>query len=78
MSNPALSAIAARHDATPAQIALAWLLRQPGVVAIPRTGSPDHVRENAAALDIELAARDLEEIDRAFPAPTKKRSLEMI
>jgi diketogulonate reductase-like aldo/keto reductase len=78
MSNAALRAIADRHDATPAQIALAWLLRQPGVVAIPRTGSPDHVRENAAALDIELTARELEEIDGAFPKPAKKRPLEMI
>lgn len=78
MSNATLRAIAARHEATPAQIALAWLLRQPGVVAIPRTGSPDHVRENAAALDIGLTTTDLDEIDRAFPAPTKKRSLEMI
>jgi diketogulonate reductase-like aldo/keto reductase len=78
MANAALRAIAERHHATPTQIALAWLLRQQGVVAIPRTGSPDHVRENAAALDIDLAVRDLEEIDRAFPGPTKKRSLEMI
>lgn len=77
-ANATLRAIAERHEATPAQIALAWLLRQPGVVAIPRTGSPDHVRENAAALDIDLKSRDLEEIDRAFPGPTKKRSLEMI
>jgi diketogulonate reductase-like aldo/keto reductase len=74
----ALQEIAKRHGATPAQIALAWVIRQQGVVAIPRTGSADHVRENAGALDIELTARDLEEIDRAFPPPAKKRSLEMI
>jgi diketogulonate reductase-like aldo/keto reductase len=77
-SNATLRAIAERHDATPVQIALAWVLRQEGVVAIPRTGSPDHVRENAAALDIELTARELEEIDGAFPKPAKKRPLEMI
>jgi diketogulonate reductase-like aldo/keto reductase len=78
VSNTTLRAVAERHDATAVQIALAWVLRHEGVVAIPRTGSPDHVRENAAALDIELTARDLEEIDRAFPGPAKKRSLEMI
>jgi diketogulonate reductase-like aldo/keto reductase len=76
--NAALLGIAKRHGATPAQIALAWVIRQEGVVAIPRTGSADHVRENAGALDIELTSRDLEDIDRAFPAPLRKRSLEMI
>ena len=62
--------------ATPAQIALAWVIRQEGVTAIPRSGSPEHVRENAGALNIQLTARDIEEIDRAFPPPTKKRPLE--
>ncbi len=78
LGDPGLREVAARHDATPAQIALAWAIRESGVVAIPRTGSPDHVRENAAALEIELTARDLEDIDGAFPPPKKKRSLEMI
>jgi diketogulonate reductase-like aldo/keto reductase len=78
LGNETLAAIATRHGATPAQIALAWVVRQPGVVAIPRASSVEHVRENAAALSIELTARDLEEIDRAFPVPKKKRSLEMI
>jgi diketogulonate reductase-like aldo/keto reductase len=78
LGNAVLRDVAARHDATPAQIALAWAIRAGGVVAIPRTGSPDHVRENAAALDIALTLRDLEDIDRAFPPLTKKRSLEMI
>jgi diketogulonate reductase-like aldo/keto reductase len=78
LRNATLRGIAARHGATPLQIALAWVIRADGVVAIPRTGSPEHVRENAAAADIELSARDIEEIDRAFPPPGKKRSLEMI
>jgi diketogulonate reductase-like aldo/keto reductase len=78
LRNATLRGIAARHGATTLQIALAWVIRADGVVAIPRTGSPEHVRENAAAADIELSARDLEEIDRAFPPPGKKRSLEMI
>jgi diketogulonate reductase-like aldo/keto reductase len=78
LGNPALSAVAKRHGATPAQIALAWTIRQEGVIAIPRAGSPDHVRENAGASGIELTPQDLAEIDRAFPPPRKKRALEMI
>src|SRR5688572_19923876 len=70
--------IARRHNATPVQIALAWVIRQDGVMAIPRTSSPEHVRENAGAIDIELSARDLQEIDRGMPPPTEPQSLEMI
>lgn len=76
--NAGLRAIAARHDATAAQIALAWVMAQPGVIAIPKATRLEHVRQNAAARDIRLTAQDLEELDRLFPAPTTKRSLEMI
>jgi diketogulonate reductase-like aldo/keto reductase len=78
LGNAALRDIAAAHGATPAQVALAWVIRQDGVVAIPRTGSPAHVRENAGALGIQLSPRDLEEIDRAFPPPARARPLEML
>ena len=78
LKDATLARIALRHQATPVQIALAWVTRQEGVVAIPRTGSPKHVKENAAAADIRLAPQDLEEIDRAFPPPARKTSLEMI
>ena len=70
--------IAKRHKATPVQIALAWAIRQDGVTAIPRTGSPEHVRENAGAIDIKLSARDLQEIDHGMPPPREPQSLEMI
>jgi diketogulonate reductase-like aldo/keto reductase len=70
--------VAERHRATPAQIALAWVLRDGGVIAIPRASSVGHVRDNAAAADISLAPEDLAELDRAFPPPKRKRSLEMI
>ncbi len=76
--NGRLDAIAARHDATPAQIALAWVLAQPGVIAIPKAVKPEHVRQNVAAVDIRLTAEDLAELDRAFPPPGRKRPLEMI
>ena len=78
LGNVALQEIAARHGATPAQVALAWVIRQGDVLAIPRTGSPDHVRENAAAASLRLTAEDLREIDAAFPPPRKARPLEMI
>ena len=74
----ALKQVAARHQATPAQIALAWVIRQDGVIAIPRAGSPGHVRENAGALGISLTSRDLAELDQAFPPPMEPRALEMI
>ena len=78
LGNSALAEVAKRHGATPAQIALAWTIRQEGVVAIPRASSPDHVRENAAALAIRLTTEDLALIDSAYPPPKKKRALEMI
>lgn len=73
-----LAAIARRREATPAQVALAWTLRAPGVIAIPKAVNPDHVRQNRAAADLELTAEDLAELDRLFPPPDRKRALEMI
>lgn len=71
-----LTAIAARHHATPAQIALAWVMAQPDVIAIPKATRLEHVRQNAAARDITLAPEDLAELDRLFPPPARKRPLE--
>jgi diketogulonate reductase-like aldo/keto reductase len=73
-----LDAIAARHEATPAQVALAWAMAQPGVIAIPKSSRPDHIRQNIAALDLSLTPQDLAELDRAFPPPARKKPLEMI
>ena len=77
LGHPTLRAVAERHSATPAQIALAWVLRA-GVIAIPRTRTLQHVRENRACVGIELTDQDLMQLDRAFPPPTAKRSLETI
>ena len=74
----ALRVIAARLGRTPSQIALAWVLRQPGVMAIPKAGRAEHVRENRAALDISLTPEDLGELETAFRPPTRKTPLEMI
>jgi len=76
--NARLEAVAARHNATAAQVALAWAMAQEGVIAIPKAGRQEHVRQNAAALDIKLTPEDLADLDRAFPPPTRKRGLEMI
>jgi len=70
-----LEGVAARHKIMPAQVALAWLLLQEGVMVIPKAGSEAHVRENHGALAVRLDARDLAELDRAFPPPAKKKPL---
>jgi len=76
--NAVVKTIAARHEATTAQVALAWLLREPEVVSIPKALRPDHLRENRAALEIQLTDEDIQELDQAFPPPNRKVSLEMI
>ena len=73
-----LHTIAERLTATPAQVALAWVLRQPGVMAIPKAGHVEHVRENRDALQVELTPEDLAELDDAFAPPAQKMPLEMI
>jgi diketogulonate reductase-like aldo/keto reductase len=79
LRHPGLLAVAARYPGvTPAQVALAWVLRQDGVCAIPRASKPAHVRENRAALDIRLTSQDLADLDRAFPPPTHKQPLAML
>jgi diketogulonate reductase-like aldo/keto reductase len=74
---PALATVAARHGVTAAQVALAWLLRQDGMIAIPKAVSARHVRENAAALEVVLAPEDLAELDKAFAPPTRATPLAM-
>lgn len=64
----AAAEIAARHDASPAQIALAWLLAKPATLPIPGTGSVEHLEENLAAAGIELSAEEIAELDAAAPA----------
>ena len=78
LGHPALTSVATRHRLTPAQIALAWLLHRPGVVAIPKAVQPAHIRANRAAYDLTLSADDLAELDAAFPPPRKKTPLAML
>ena len=63
---------------TPAQLAIAWLLAQPGVVTIPKSSSRERVKENLGALDVKLTPQILAELDRAFPPPRGKQPLEML
>jgi diketogulonate reductase-like aldo/keto reductase len=69
--------VAERHEASPAQIALAWVLRQPQVLTIPKASKLEHVRENRAAADIELTAEDMADLDAASPPPRRAAPLEM-
>jgi diketogulonate reductase-like aldo/keto reductase len=73
-----LADIAADLGATASQLALAWILRQPGVCTIPKAGSPEHVAENAKALKLKLDESTLREMDRIFPPPSRKQPLDII
>ncbi|WP_432377496.1 aldo/keto reductase [Duganella sp. P38] len=77
LEHPGLRAVAEAHEATPAQIALAWVLHQDGVIAIPKAVDPVHLRANRAAAGIVLSADDLAALDRAFPPPRRRRPLDM-
>lgn len=78
LTKPLLVKIAHKHGTTPAAIALAWLLRQPNVVVIPKSATAAHVRANAAAVETTLDAVDLTEIDRVFPPPGHATRLAML
>ena len=78
LENATLRKIAKRHDGTTSQIALAWVLRQPGAIAIPKASSEKHVRDNARSIDIKLTKENRADLDREFPAPKSKKSLPML
>lgn len=73
-----LERIAQRHEATAAQIALAWLLRQEGVLPIPKASDLSHLEENIAALSVELTQGDLDELDQGFPPPDGPQPLDIL
>jgi len=78
LQDKALAEVAAWHGASPAQVALAWLLRRDGMMVIPKATQPEHVRDNRGALDLRLTADDLTVIDRAFPPPKGRSALGML
>jgi diketogulonate reductase-like aldo/keto reductase len=77
LGNPGLAEVARKHGASPAQIAIAWLLHQDGVVVIPKAVRLENVRANRAALDLALDADDLARLDAAFAPPRGPRPLAM-
>jgi diketogulonate reductase-like aldo/keto reductase len=77
LRKPALMKIADKHGVDPGAVALAWVLRQPGVVAIPKAVRPEHVRANMKALEVKLDADDLKALDAAFPPPKRVTPLDM-
>jgi len=76
--NRKLAAIAAACEATPAQLALAWLLQRPGVIAIPASADEAHVRANRSAADLALDARTRAALDAAFPPPEGPSALAVV
>ena len=77
-SHHVLRRLAERQGVTSAQLALASVLQQAGVIAIPPASSPEHVRQNCAALDIALGADELVALDKAFPPPSGPQPLAML
>jgi diketogulonate reductase-like aldo/keto reductase len=78
VSHRGLREVAERKGATPAQAALAWLLRQPDVIAIPKAASRAHVEENQKVVEILLDDENLAVLDRPFPPPPRSTPLEML
>jgi diketogulonate reductase-like aldo/keto reductase len=78
LSHEAIVRVMDRTGASAAQIALAWLLRRNDVIAIPKAGTVAHVIDNRGAAEVELGEEDLVELERAFPAPTRRQRLEML
>ena len=74
IGDPTLSRIGAAHGCSAAAVALAWVIRSGNIIAIPESGVPAHVKENAAALSLTLTPRDLQMLDAAFSGPSAPRT----
>ena len=77
-SDPTLIRMAKAYQATPAQLALAWLVRKGNVIAIPKTSSAHRTEENRGFTSLDVSDADWAALDAAFPAPKRKMPLEMI
>jgi diketogulonate reductase-like aldo/keto reductase len=78
LHHPVLQEIATRHSTSPVQVALAWVIKSPKILAIPEAGTPEHVRDNAGALRLHLNDHDIEALNREFPPPRAPVPLEML
>lgn len=75
--NDTIQAIAKKHQVSEMQVILSFILQQKNTIAIPRTGNLEHMKENIAAQDIKLTSEELDRLDQAFPAPTKRVPLDI-
>jgi diketogulonate reductase-like aldo/keto reductase len=78
LHNPELIRIAKVNQATPAQVALAFLLERDGVIAIPKTSNAERAAENRDCVSLDISDEDWAALDAAFPPPTRKSALEML
>lgn len=78
LRDKSLDAVAGKHGVTATQVALAWVLRDPSIIAIPKASNPVHVQANKAALELVLDEDDLALLDCSFPAPRRKQALEVL
>jgi diketogulonate reductase-like aldo/keto reductase len=78
LRDPKLADFTKRHGMAPAQAALAWVMAKGDIIAIPKTGRRERLKENIGALDLELSADQLAELDRLFPPPKAPVALEML
>jgi diketogulonate reductase-like aldo/keto reductase len=78
LGKPPLKKLAGEVGCTPAQLALAWVLAQPGVVTIPKSSTRERVKENLGALEVKLSPQVLAALDKAFPPPEGRQALEML
>jgi diketogulonate reductase-like aldo/keto reductase len=70
---PTMARIGAAHGCSAAAVALAWVIRNSNVIAIPESGSVAHVKENAVALSLALTPEDIQILDAAFPMSSKDK-----
>ncbi|MBA8878320.1 diketogulonate reductase-like aldo/keto reductase [Phyllobacterium myrsinacearum] len=78
LNHPSLTGIAQELETTAAAVALGWVLSHDGVIAIPKSSNPEHIRSNRLAADLELTPAHLNALDRAFRRPTNRVPLEML
>ena len=78
LRHPTLNRIADARGLGAAQVALAFVLARPGVIAIPKATGLAHVADNRAAAELKLTAQEHAALDPAFPPPRRKQALEMI
>lgn len=78
LQNQTLGNIAQRRQVSPAQVAIAWLLRQDNILTIPKSATPDRIKEHSAAREIQLPPEELKALDQVFPPPTGPVPLEML